>query len=346
MFEAVVTLCLMGGDLCRDVLLPGYEAAEAEACETRLSDDPADLGPFAVYDLRVAPRCVAMGPALDFLEAAPGVFVHRGMIEEPSPENGGDVANIAFVIGTDSVAVIDSGSARWLGESVWRAIRARTDLPVSHLILTHMHPDHVLGAGALVATGTKVVGHAGLERALADRRENYLQSLKILIGEAAFIGTDTVATDIAVSDQAEIDLGGRKIALQAWPVAHTGTDLTAQDTASGLLFTGDLVFDEHAPALDGSVIGWQAALTQLSGAPVTQVMPGHGGPVLDWPQGAEPMLRYLDVLAQDTRAAIAAGLRLGDAVQTIAQSEAPHWKLFDAYNARNATVAFTELEWE
>jgi hypothetical protein len=58
------------------------------------------------------------------------------------------------------------------------------------------------------------------------------------------------------------------------------------------------------------------------------------------------MLRYLEVLERDTRAAIAAGARLGDAVETIAQSEAGHWSLFEVHNPRNATVAFTALEWE
>jgi hypothetical protein len=29
-----------------------------------------------------------------------------------------------------------------------------------------------------------------------------------------------------------------------------------------------------------------------------------------------------------------------------AASEKSHWELFDAYNARNATVAYSELEWE
>ncbi|WP_146591095.1 quinoprotein relay system zinc metallohydrolase 2 [Puniceibacterium confluentis] len=346
MFEVVVTLCLVGADTCRDVLLPGYEAAEIQACETRLAAVPAELGPFADYDLRAAPRCVAQGAALEFAEAAPGVFVHRGMIAEPTAGNGGDVANIAFVIGAESVAVIDSGSARWIGESVWRAIRARTDLPVSHLVLTHMHPDHVLGASLFAQADTIIVGHAGLERALADRRDNYLESLQGLIGDAAFIGTDTVRVHQPVSDPVEIDLGGRRIALHAWAPAHTGTDLTAQDLDSGLLFTGDLVFDVHTPALDGSVVGWQSVLAEMAALPVSQVMPGHGGPLLEWPQGSEPMQRYLEVLAADTRAAIAAGQRLGNAVQEIARSEATRWQLFDAYNARNATVAFTELEWE
>ena len=272
--------------------------------------------------------------------------MHRGEIEEPAVENGGDVANIGFVIGETSVAVIDTGSARWIGESVWRAIRARTDLPVSHVILTHVHPDHVLGASVLAGAGAEVVGHAGLERALADRRENYLESFRQLIGPAQFLGTQTVRVDLPVADKTEIDLGGRSIALVAWPRAHTGTDLTVQDTRSGVLFAGDLVFDAHTPALDGSVVGWQDVLAELSEWSASKLVPGHGGPVLDWPDGAEPLQRYLEVLAEDTRAAIAAGVRLADAVTTIARSEAAKWALFEAYNARNATVAYTELEWE
>ncbi len=58
------------------------------------------------------------------------------------------------------------------------------------------------------------------------------------------------------------------------------------------------------------------------------------------------MQRYLDVLAADTRAALDAGQRMGEAIETIAASEEAHWELFEAYNPRNATVAFTELEWE
>jgi len=71
-----------------------------------------------------------------------------------------------------------------------------------------------------------------------------------------------------------------------------------------------------------------------------------GGPALDWPEGVDAMKRYLSVLERDTRAAIDRGERLAKAVEHIAQEEADDWELFQAYNPRNATVAFTELEWE
>jgi len=348
MFEAVLTLCLaLAGDVCRDdVLLPGYEATTETMCQDALRQSPPDLSALLPLGDLSAPRCVPQGAALAVEEVAPGVFVHRGLIEEPSPDNRGDVTNLGFVIGDSGVAVIDSGSARWMGEALWRAIRARTDLPVTHVILTHMHPDHDFGASVLAMAGAEVVGHVGLSRALADRRENYLESLSRLVGPQVFAGTEIAPVGMPVAETARIHLGGRLLTLRAWPPAHTGTDLTVFDSATGTLFAGDLVFDDHAPALDGSLRGWQQVLADLEAMGAAYIVPGHGGPMLPGAGGTADMRRYLDVLAQDTRAAIDAGERLGVAVTHIAAGEAGKWRLFEAYNPRNATVAFTELEWE
>lgn len=339
MFEAVISVCLALAEppVCRDQLVPGYEAARLEDCEAALvARPPADA------DV----RCARAGPALEMHEVAEGVFVHMGQVAEPDARNRGDVSNTGFVIGADAVAVIDSGTARWMGEGLWRALRTRTDKPVRHVVLTHMHPDHVLGATLFADAGAQVVGHAHLARALGDRRSNYLESLERLIGSEAFLGTDTPAIDTGVDTDITLDLGDRLLLVQAWPTAHTGTDLTVFDHKTRTLFAGDLVFDRHAPALDGSLRGWRAVMDRLAALDLALLVPGHGGPVLNWPEGAAAMQRYLEVLERDTRAAIAAGARLGDAVGQIATDEAAHWELFDAYNPRNATVAFTELEWD
>lgn len=344
MFEALLTLCLAGGEgPCRDLLLPGYEAGSRAECEAGLARQRPDLARFSDWESRGGPRCAPKGAALPLEEVAPGLWVHVGLIEEPDEANRGDVSNLAIVIGDAGVAVVDSGSARWVGEALWRAIRLRTDLPVTHVILTHMHPDHVFGASVFEAA--TVVAHAKLPRALADRQANYLESLGRLVGPA-LIGTEVPHVTQTVEATAEIDLGGRVLRLTAHPVAHTGTDLSVHDTATGTLIAGDLLFHDHAPALDGSLRGWQAVLSRLYADDVHRVVPGHGAASLPWPQGAEDLIRYLDTLARDTRAALDAGERLGDAVKHIAEDERPHWRLFEAYNPRNATVAFTELEWE
>jgi quinoprotein relay system zinc metallohydrolase 2 len=288
--------------------------------------------------------CQEAGAALPVTEVAPGVFVHRGAVAEPDAQNGGDVSNLGFVIGTRAVAVIDTGSAAWMGEALHRAIRARTDLPVTYVILTHMHPDHVFGAS--VFADAQILGHMHLPRALAERQENYLQSFARLLGPGHFLGTEGPVVARGIEGTETLDLGGRVLELRSWPTAHTGSDLTVFDRATATLFAGDLVFDQHVPALDGSLRGWQAVLAEMQQMEVARLVPGHGRPVLPWPEGGADLARYLDVLADEASAAVAAGDRLADAVQHIARSEAPHWHLFDAFNARNATVAFTELEWE
>lgn len=347
MFEAMITLCLsLGEGPCRDHLLPGYEAQTQAACQVALSESPPDVSIFQGLQAQGVATCQPVGEALNVTEVAPGVFVHVGRIEEPNASNRGDVSNLGFIVGETSVAVVDSGSARWIGEALWRTIRARTDKPVSHAIVTHMHPDHALGAALFSEAGAALVAHDSLPRALADRQANYLESLTSLIGADILLGTRAPVIDITVTEVLQIDLGARVLTLQAWPVAHTGNDLTVWDTATGTFFAGDLIFDRHTPALDGRLTGWRAVLRELQGLEIERVVPGHGGAALDWPLGSEPIARYLSVLEEDTRAAVEAGTRLGTAVEEIAQSERSLWQLFDAYNPRNATVAFTELEWE
>lgn len=347
MFEAIVGLCLLiDPQICRDTLIPGYEASTQATCDKLLEHTPPDISAFHTEFSAGDIRCQHQGPVAKFIEAAPGVFVHRGIISDAESDNLGDVSNAAFVIGRNSVAMIDSGGSRQVAETFWRAVRSRTELPVRYVILTHMHPDHVLGASVFAQSGAEVVGHFKLPRALSDRAETYLTNFGRLIGAAQFLGTAVTIPETLVDTVAQIDLGGRILSLRAWPTAHTGADLTVGDPTSGILFTGDLMFHEHTPALDGAVLGWQQVLSDLSALPYDRIMPGHGGPILNWPQSAAGLVSYLEVLVDDTRAAIARGDSLGEAAETVAQSQSGAWELFDLFNPRNATVAFTELEWE
>ena len=134
--------------------------------------------------------------------------------------------------------------------------------------------------------------------------------------------------------------------MRPWPLAHTAADLTVYDAQTDTLIAGDLVFDRHIPALDGSLRGWQSVLDEMAEISADRVVPGHGRAELPWPAGAEPVQAYLDLLASDARKAIDAGIGLADAAGTVGQGAADDWALFDLFNARNATVAYTELEWE
>lgn len=354
MFEAFVSLCLMSaveatgaasaGQLCRMALLPGHAAERKAECEEGLKHLPASwLSGFSLAEPFCAPRPKSK---LEFTEVAPGLFVHRGAVAEPDAGNAGDVSNIVFIVGKQSVAVIDAGGSRQVGEEAYLAVRERTPLPISHLILTHVHPDHVFGAEPLQEAGALIIGQQNLPRALAERADSYRTSFLRLIGDLPFLGSHIVAPDRVVSDVETIDLGDRVIEFKAWPTAHTSSDLTVFDRQTATLIAGDLLFDEHAPALDGSLKGWRSVLGELTRIKAARAVPGHGGPVLDWPAGAAALTYYLEVLEEETRAAIRSGVPLAEASRSIGKGEAGKWALFDLYNPRNATATYTELEWE
>jgi glyoxylase-like metal-dependent hydrolase (beta-lactamase superfamily II) len=154
-----------------------------------------------------------------------------------------------------------------------------------------------------------------------------------------------VPPTLPVDGTLRLDLGSRVLVLRSWPAAHSDNDVTVFDETSGTLFAGDLVFLRHVPVLDGSLRGWLGAIAELGALAAQRVVPGHG-PVSDWPEALADERRYFGTLASDVRALVAGGKPITAAADTAAASERARWELFDDYNARNATAAFSEIEWE
>ena len=279
-------------------------------------------------------------------QIAPGVYVRRGVHAVMSAANGGAIANIGFVVGTEAVAVIDTGGSACDGQRLRAAIRARTPLPIRHVINTHVHPDHIFGNAAFDEDAPQFIGHHRLPRAMAARGKHYLEANRRFMGEAALEGTRIVAPTHTVEETLDIDLGGRVLHLVAHATGHTDNDLTVFDGKSATLWTGDILFQGHLPVIDGSLKGWLKVMDELAKIPAKKVVPGHGPAVVDWPQGLEPQRRYLTALADDLRKLIAEGRSMNEAIEQAGHGERGGWHLFDEFNPRNATVGFSELEWE
>ncbi len=282
----------------------------------------------------------------------PGVFVHLGALEDWGPANGGDVANLGFVVGSRCVAVIDTGGTPAVGAALRAAVERSTPLPICYVILTHAHPDHLLGSAAFVAASRKstipapvFVASARYPRTLAAREPFYLNALKRDFG-IALTTADIVYPTLAVDKTLALDLGDRTLILQAWPTAHTDNDLTVYDARTRTLFASDLLFVSHLPALDGSLRGWLGVMAELRRLDVASVVPGHGAVSAEWPAALDAQAAYLSGLLRDTRAAVREPLTIQQAIERIKPPDAPLWLLTDRFHRRNVTAAYVELEWE
>ncbi len=279
------------------------------------------------------------------VEVAQGIYLHEGIhvrFEDPQHD---DIANIGFIQGEKCVAVIDTGGSVIIGQALHEAIRSVTDLPICHVINTHVHFDHVLGNLAFVNDKPEFIGHAGLADAIEANRAFFLEQFASDLGpnpsDKSIIGpTKTVDNSI------ELDLGGRTLLLTAHQTAHSHADLTILDKKTKTLWTGDLLFRERIPSLDGSVKGWLAVMEVLKGYDVKYVIPGHGPPGSNWPESMSAQEEYLSVLLNETRQAKADGLFMEDAIEIVGSAEKEKWLLFDQHHRSNVSRAFIELEWE
>jgi quinoprotein relay system zinc metallohydrolase 2 len=293
----------------------------------------------------VCARAMA-GPArcAGFIEVAPGIFIRSGVDEDANAANGGAIANVGFIVGKACVATLDAGGSLEDGEALRAAIRARTSLPIRYVILSHAHPDHVFGAPAFLRDRPQFVGHAKLPNALAVRGDYYRARLESELGKAR--AGSVVAPTLLVNGTQALDLGDRVLTLTAHPKAHTDNDLSVRDSRTGTWVASDLLFVRRVPALDGSLRGWLKELQALKKMPAARAVPGHGPASVDWPSSAAGLERYLNTLLTETRAAIARGVTIEEAVNVVGLSERGQWALFDDYHGRNVTQAYKELEWE
>src|SRR5580698_11574642 len=141
---------------------------------TRVSRRQALMGGIAAACIpALAMRTQARALAWTTDEVAPGIHIRHGIDEDASRANDDAIANIGFIIGREAVAVTDSGGSLNDGARLRARIRQLTKLPIRYVLMSHVHPDHVFGAGAFSEDHPVYVGHAGLPRALDLRWEYY-----------------------------------------------------------------------------------------------------------------------------------------------------------------------------
>ena len=214
-------------------------------------------------------------------EIADGVFVigdHRVWL----------VPNIGIVLGTDAALVVDTGLGPANGEAILAAAR-RIAGPHRRLFvtLTHFHPEHGFGVQAFSQDATIIYNRTQRDE-LAEKGDKYLALFRQTQGPAtvtALQGTKIVMPHVIYDGpRAEIDLGGRKVELETYGLAHTRGDQTIYLPAERILFAGDLIEERMfpifpwSPPIEVDVDGtrWASLLRGFQALNPAIIVPGHG----------------------------------------------------------------------
>ena len=277
-------------------------------------------------------------------EVAQGIFVRRGTLADATSQNLDAICNTGFIVGRDGVLVTESGGSLADGQWLRGEIRKRTEKPIRWVVISHVHPDHAFGAGSFVEDRPVFIGHAKLPASLDARGEFYRKRLVELLG--ADKAGPVIKPTRTVADTDTLDLGDRVISFQAHGVAHTDCDLSMLDKQSGVLLPADLLFVNRIPSIDGNLRGWLKELDKLEAMKAEYAVPGHGPTKVKFAEAVQPLRRYLVTIRDGVRTAIKDGVDISQAAKTVGQTERDRWALFDSYNGRNVTEAYSELEWE
>lgn len=207
---------------------------------------------------------------------ADDVHAFIGRTEDFSTANGGNIVNTAFIVAPAGLIVIDSGPSLRYGEQMRRAMLTVSERPLALLINTHHHPDHFLGNQAFA--GTPISALPATIDGIASEGNAFAENLFRLTGDW-MKGTEVLAPTQALSTGTR-EIAGRRLRLIGLN-GHTGSDLAIYDERSGVLFTGDLVFNGRAPTTPhADVTHWLTALDALEAitreAGFSALLPGHG----------------------------------------------------------------------
>lgn len=257
---------------------------------------------------------------LDYLlkprRVAPDTYVFVGLAEDFSRSNGGNIVNTGFIVTTEGVLVIDTGSSRLYGEQMRRAIATVTDQPVRQVLITHHHPDHYFGN-----QGFRDVPIAALAGSIGGMKQEggaFADNLYRMAGDWMRDTDPLAASQEAKPGRSTI--GGHDIELIALK-GHTAADLVLLDHTTGVLFAGDLVFWQRAATTPHAAIGdWLAALDRLQALKWKTIVPGHGEPHDD-ARGIAQTRAYLKWLDATLRQAAADGRDMPDLLRIALPAE-------------------------
>ena len=157
----------------------------------------------------------------------------------------GGGGNTAVFVTSSGVTVVDTKNPGW-GQPLLDKIKTLTDKPVTRVINTHTHYDHVSGNVAMPAT-VEIIAH-----------ENTVKMMPNTTGVAGIGDTENVfkasggkgLAKRGFKDKLTIGSGADQINLYYFGPAHTGGDAFVEFAANKVMHVGDVFPNKGVPIMD------------------------------------------------------------------------------------------------
>jgi len=223
----------------------------------------------------------------------------------------GDGGNVTAIVDDGNTLLIDSGIDSRVTELSEAVVKA-TMRPVTQLVNTHWHFDHIGGNVYFGSEGVSIIAQENVKKRL------------LSVQDVPFIGLrdghypSQALPAVAYSSSMTLNQGSQRLILANYGSAHTDGDTVIYIAPANVVVVGDIFSNHFYPIIDlasgGSIDGMIHSIDQIlaQSDERTKIVPGHG------PVATRADLQdYRDMLAQvrqRIQALIASGKTIEEAV--------------------------------
>lgn len=287
--------------------------------------------PFTMTPIKVSPHAY-------YVQGATGI----------ATDNYGFVSNSAFVVTVEGVIVFDTLGTPALGAELLKAIRTITDAPIRIIYISHYHADHMYGTQAFSGSGAEIVASDGAKRYLeGEVAGQRLAERRISLSPWVNKNTHIVEPDRYVQGEERLTLGGVNIRVVDVGSAHSEGDLILFVEDDGVLFSGDIIFQDRIPFLGtSSSAEWLAVLNDMERVDVAAIVPGHGKAAANPREIVSLTRNYLSFVRDSMQQAVEAWIPFDEAYEATDWGDFIDYPAFLEANRRNAYGIYLSLEQE
>ncbi len=301
---------------------------------------------YVTFAALLASGCVALDVPVAQpvpVRVAAGVYALLGSGGEITPDNGGRTANVAFVVGSRGIVVVNTGASYREGEQIIAAVKSISDRPILLAILTHPGQEAIFGAAAFQARGISVLAHRSSAELIAARCESCLRNLRSTLGEERMAGTRVLEPDRLITGNVTLELIGRPLQLIAPPWSSAPGAIAVFDEATSTLIAGSLVSINRIPDMrDADPKAWRDALVDIEATRCRHLVPGYGpvGTCTD----VAAFGQYFAALESRVEALIGEGVSLAELRNRCDLPQFARWDQYETLHPQNANRTYLRLE--